>query len=83
MKLRPFIAALVLCPLMTPIRAVAQIAPQGANQTLDQLSESLRPHITFEDYVTQVLRSNLTLAIQKSNVDLSKATVTSAKVTPD
>src|SRR4029077_10727789 len=51
--------------------------------TLDQPSESMRPHITFEDYVTQVLRSNLAVAVQKSNVDLSKATVTSAKVTPD
>ena len=83
MKLRQLIVALALCPLATPIIALGQTGAQGANQTLDQPSESLRPHITFEDYVTQVLRSNLLSAVQKSNVDLSKAAVTSAKVTPD
>lgn len=83
MKLRQLIVALALCPLATPISALGQSGAQGTNQTLDQPSESLRPHITFQDYVTQVLRSNLALAVQKSNVDLSKAAVTSAKVTPD
>jgi len=83
MKLRQLIVALALCPLATPITALGQISAQGEDQTLDQPSESMRPHITFEDYVTQVLRSNLALAVQKSNVDLSKAAVTSARVTPD
>jgi outer membrane protein, heavy metal efflux system len=76
-------AALSLFPLAIPIIALGQAGPQVPNQTLDQASESARPHITFEDYVTQVLRSNLALAIEKSNVDLSKAAVTTAKVTPD
>src|SRR6202048_5045710 len=83
MKLRQLSVALALCPLATPITALGQISAQGEDQTLDQPSESMRPHITFEDYVTQVLRSNLALALQKSNVDLSKAAVTSARVTPD
>jgi outer membrane protein, heavy metal efflux system len=83
MKLKRLMAVLALCPLATPIIALSQTPSPGAKQTLDQPSESARPPITFEDYVTQVLRSNLALAIQKSNVDLSKAAVTSAKVTPD
>src|ERR1700680_720669 len=83
MKLRQLIVAFALCPFATPIIALGQISTQGADQTLDQASESMRPRITFEDYVTQVLRSNLALAVQKSNVDLSKAAVTSARVTPD
>ena len=83
MKLRGLVLAFSLCPLATPIIALGQTGTQGANQTVDQQSESGRPRITFEDYVTQVLRSNLALAIEKSHVDLSKAAVTSAKVTPD
>ena len=83
MKLRCLVLAFSLCPLVTPIIALGQTGTQGANQTLDQQSESGRPRITFEDYVTQVLRSNLALAIEKSNVAISNAAVTSAKVTPD
>jgi cobalt-zinc-cadmium efflux system outer membrane protein len=83
MKLRRLIVALSLCPLASSIIVLGQAGAQGANQTLDQPSELARPRITFEDYVTQVLRSNLALAIEKSHVDLSKAAVTSAKVTPD
>ena len=83
MKLGQLIVALALCRLATPMAAFSQISAQGANQTLDQPSESARPHLTFEDYLTQVVRSNLALAIARSNVDLSKAAVTSAKVTPD
>src|ERR1700730_13544919 len=83
MKLRRLIVALSLCPLASSIIVLGQAGAQGANQTLDQPSEAARPRITFEDYVTQVLRSNLALAIEKSNVDLSKAAVTTAKVTPD
>jgi outer membrane protein, heavy metal efflux system len=83
MKLRQLVAALALCPLLTPIIALSQTSVQGANQTLSQPSETGRPHISFEDYVTQVLRSNLALALQRSSVDISKAAVTSAKVTPD
>jgi outer membrane protein, heavy metal efflux system len=83
MKLRRLIVALSLCPLATPIMVLGQAAAQGTNQTLDQTLEAARPHISFEDYVTQVLRSNLTLAIEKSNLAITQATVTSAKVTPD
>jgi outer membrane protein, heavy metal efflux system len=83
MKLGQLIVAVALCPFAIPIGATGQVGTQGANRTLDQTSESARPQISFQDYVTQVLRSNLTLAVQKSNLDTSKAAVTSAKVTPD
>jgi outer membrane protein, heavy metal efflux system len=83
MKMRRLVASLALCPLLTPINALGQTSVQGADQALSQPSESGRPHITFEDYLTQVLRSNLALAIQRSSVDISKAAVTSARVTPD
>jgi len=83
MKLRQLVAALALCHLLTPIIALSQTSAPGTNQTLSQLSETGRPHINFEDYVTQVLRSNLALALQRSSVDISRAAVTSAKVTPD
>ncbi len=83
MKLRRLIIIVALSLYATPIIVLGQAGPQPANQILDQPSESARPHITFEEYVTQVLRSNLALAIEKSNVDLSKAAVTTAKVTPD
>lgn len=83
MKLGQLIVALALCPLLTPIMALSQTSVPGTNQMPGQLSESERPHITFEEYVTQVLRSNLALAAQRSTVDITKAAVTSAKVTPD
>ena len=35
MKLRQLIAALALCPLLTPIIALSQTSAQGANQTLE------------------------------------------------
>lgn len=52
MKLRRLIVALSLCPLASSIIVLGQAGAQGANQTLDQPSESARPRITFEEYVT-------------------------------
>jgi cobalt-zinc-cadmium efflux system outer membrane protein len=83
MKLGTLIVALVCSPLATPVLALGQTAVQAPVRTVDPSPESARPRISFEDYVTQVLRSNLTLLLQKSTVDIAKAAVTSAKVTPD
>ena len=83
MKLGQLVMTLVLCRLAAPTVVFGQVSPLGANQSLDQTSDSARPRITFEEYLTQVVRTNLSLAIARSNVDLSKAAVTSAKVTPD
>src|SRR6202040_1161152 len=61
----------------------SQASAAGAPQTPALPPGAAPPRITFEKNVTQVLGSNLELAVQKSNVDISKAAVTSAKVTPD
>ena len=45
--------------------------------------EEQRPRIAFADYVGEVLRSNLDLAAQHSNVAISLAAVTTASVRPD
>ena len=45
--------------------------------------EDHRPHIAFNNYVTEVLRSNLDLSVQRANIAVSQAGVTTASVTPD
>jgi cobalt-zinc-cadmium efflux system outer membrane protein len=45
--------------------------------------EDNRPHVAFNNYVTEVLRSNLDLSVQRANIAVSRAGVTSASVTPD
>jgi outer membrane protein, heavy metal efflux system len=50
----------------------------GSNSPEDQ-----RPHIAFNNYVTEVLRSNLDLAVRRANIAVSQAGVTTASVTPD
>jgi len=73
MSWRTPIAALCITALwMVEASAAQQSAPD------DQ-----RPHITFADYVNEVLRSNLDLAAQRSNIAISQASVTTAKVRPD
>ena len=54
------------------------VAAPGSNSTEDK-----RPHITFSNYVTEVLRSNLDLSVQRANIAISQAGVTTASVTPD
>jgi outer membrane protein, heavy metal efflux system len=46
-------------------------------------AEDNRPHIAFNNYVTEVLRSNLDLSVQRANIVVSQAGVTTASVTPD
>jgi outer membrane protein, heavy metal efflux system len=46
-------------------------------------AEDNRPHIAFNNYVTEVLRSNLDLSVQRANIAVSQAGVTTASVTPD
>jgi len=50
----------------------------GPNST-----ENQRPHINFNNYVTEVLRSNIDLSVQRANIAISHAGVTTASVTPD
>jgi cobalt-zinc-cadmium efflux system outer membrane protein len=42
-----------------------------------------RPHIALNDYLREVLRSNLDLSAQRANIAISQAAVTTATVTPD
>ena len=42
-----------------------------------------RPHIALNDYLSEVLRSNLDLSAQRANIAISQAAVTTATVTPD
>jgi len=48
-----------------------------------QLSEDTRPKINFSDYIDEVVRHNLELAIQRSTIAITQAGVTSAKTRPD
>ncbi|HTT33576.1 MAG TPA: TolC family protein [Methylomirabilota bacterium] len=46
-------------------------------------SNEQRPRLTFNDYLNEVLRANLDLAVQRANIAISQAGVTSASVSPD
>jgi outer membrane protein, heavy metal efflux system len=48
-----------------------------------QAPEDQRPRMTFAQYVSEVLRSNLDLAAQHTNISISQALVTSAASRPD
>ena len=58
--------------------AISTAAAPGSNSEEDN-----RPHISFNDYVSEVLRSNLDLSVHRANIAISQAGVTSAAVTPD
>jgi cobalt-zinc-cadmium efflux system outer membrane protein len=57
---------------------ISTVAAPGSNSAEDN-----RPHISFNDYVSEVLRSNLDLSVQRANIAISQAGVTTAAVTPD
>ena len=46
-------------------------------------SQDNRPKISFDEYLNEVVRHNLDLAIQRSSIAISQAGVTSAKERPD
>jgi outer membrane protein, heavy metal efflux system len=77
--------------LMLSSASVRFAAAQSANQnarlaapaSAASSAEDERPHISFNNYVTEVLRYNLDLSVQRTNIAISHAAVTSASVTPD
>jgi cobalt-zinc-cadmium efflux system outer membrane protein len=81
------IAVLLILVSLAPIFACAQSADQNATlpaaKSGQNSPEDQRPHIAFNDYVNEVLRSNLDLSVQRANIAISRAGVTSASVTPD
>jgi len=64
----------------------AQVASQNTSSAAgsgQNTGEDKRPRITFNSYVTEVLRSNLDLAVQRATIAISQAGVTTAAATPD
>jgi len=61
--------------------AAAQSPP--AQKTALPTADERRPQITFQEYLDDVLRANLDLAVQRSHIGISHAGVTSASVSPD
>jgi cobalt-zinc-cadmium efflux system outer membrane protein len=58
---------------------VAQEAAPAAKQSADDN----RPKIVFNEYINEVVRRNLELAIQRSTIAITQAGITSAKERPD
>lgn len=72
MKWQKTIVAICIPALLIAELSMAQPSPD------DQ-----RPSIAFADYVAEVLRANLDLAAQRTNVAISQAGVTAASARPD
>jgi cobalt-zinc-cadmium efflux system outer membrane protein len=87
MILSRHILILLISISLSPIFVSAQSADQNptlpAAKSDQNSSEDQRPHIAFNDYVNEVLRSNLDLSVQRASIAISRAGVTSASVTPD
>jgi outer membrane protein, heavy metal efflux system len=56
---------------------------QGSSTASSVASNDQRPRINFADYVDQVIRFNLELAVQRAQIPISQAAITSAKARPD
>src|SRR5262249_32432295 len=65
--------------IVPPFFGMSSFAQTGS----DPQSELQRPHMRFEDYLDEVLLSNLDLLAQRANIAISHAAVTSASVSPD
>jgi len=74
--------ALFSLPALSSAQAEAQ-STAAPSQTAKISGADGRPHFSFNDYVNEVLRSNLGLSVQRANIALSQAAVTGAAVTPD
>jgi len=87
MILSPRMTVLFILVSLAPILASAQSAGQNptspAASHAPESTEDQRHHIAFNDYVNEVLRSNLDLSVRRENIAISQAGVTSASVTPD
>jgi len=81
------IAVLLLSFSLSVDFAAAQSASQSPTSPAagpgSNSAEDKRPRIAFNNYVTEVLRSTLDLSVQRANIAISQAAVTTASVTPD
>lgn len=82
MRARSYIAV-VFAFLFWLCAATAVLSQETAAPATPGASEDQRPKISFDDYINEVVRQNLDLAIQRSTIAISQAGVTSAKVRPD
>jgi outer membrane protein, heavy metal efflux system len=74
-------ASLFLSALLFPRCGLSQT--QSGAPTPNATDSAARPHIALNDYLSEVLRSNLDLSAQRANIAISQAAVTTATVTPD
>lgn len=74
--------ALIASAVLFAASSQAQSQQTAASQTAST-SDSQRPHLAFNDFLTEALRYNLNLAAQRANIAISQAAVTTATVTPD
>jgi cobalt-zinc-cadmium efflux system outer membrane protein len=77
------ITAVCFATLLVAPLSPAQTQTQGAAQAPGKRPEEQRPRINFAEYVNDVLRFNLDLAVQRSAIAISQAGVTTASARPD
>jgi outer membrane protein, heavy metal efflux system len=73
----------VLCISILGLPSARLALAQEAAPAPAQSSEDQRLKIAFNDYINAVVRHNLDLAIQRSAIAISQASVTTAKARPD
>jgi cobalt-zinc-cadmium efflux system outer membrane protein len=76
-------ACLLLSASLLPSCGASQAQSGAAPATSPTTDSAARPHIALNDYLNEVLRSNLDLSAQRANIAISQAGVTTATVTPD
>jgi outer membrane protein, heavy metal efflux system len=60
-----------------------QTEPAAAPPAVALAGNQERPAISFASYLDQALRTNLELAAQRASLDITKASITTARVRPD
>ena len=81
MNIRGHVLTFAMSALLFAKSAAPQSLPEQAPAA--HPADEHRPRVTFQKYLDEVLRANLDLAVQRANIAISHAGVTTAKVTPD
>jgi len=76
-------ACLFLSVLLLPSWGSSQTQSGTAAPAPRAPDSTARPHIALNEYLSEVLRSNLDLSAQRANIAISQSAVTTATVTPD
>lgn len=85
MNLKYCVCLLILFGVLLASRTAAQSQPSAAPPAAPEAhsADDQRPHMKFDDYLNEVLRSNIELAAQRANIAISHGAVTTASVSPD